>query len=471
MTSNALVNFYTKMLMNPTSSEFQKQAFKTNNNKVLTALAKSEMLDPEIEALMKDSTSAFVIAAWADRPGRTEEEIFVLADSKKINVLKALASKENLSDKIYEKIALKANYAVAILLLKNSSFPEKFVSLVADAIATHEAYNATKTHEVLREIPSLTLFVSKNKNITGTAASSIISNNLLLSADDVFAENILANAIHEAETTTTYSYRRTNWTHILTELVSSAPAGSSLVKRLDELNAYHGFGKIDGLFRGSKYSSMSVKSVLKNNDLQLQELRRLTTGEEVLELIKVSQMKTSNILEAMLSPLLTDEMYDEALNSLSRYIRQGYYHMSAEWNLLRNGLLAVESNPLRLALISFYEYKVLKSSYYGNSALEKIASFKEPALVFEIFVKLFADKNVTPSNDIFESSLFETKHFKLLPAQVLCAPGEMTPEVTKELDLLLTSNFEDSASWEIFNTLLTDFSGSIEELCNVVRDI
>lgn len=142
---------------------------------LLTRLAMLPELDPGVEAQLGESEHLDVLLAWSSRPGRSNDELVQrLLRAKRATLLAALACREGLEADVYRSLAGSRYVTVRWTVLQNLAVPDDIRREVATGLAaefTKQGYSAAEMlRNTLRE--DLALWETFLRNQSNTTVLS-----------------------------------------------------------------------------------------------------------------------------------------------------------------------------------------------------------------------------------------------------------------------------------------------------------
>lgn len=472
-----IINFYLTLLSGDPSVEFQKLAFETNNSKVLTALARTENLAPEIDALLKNAKSSYAVAAWAERPGRSVQDLEELATSKKANVLKALATRENLSFKAYESMAENAIATVSMLLLENPAFPEELRVKLCPSLAAFSSGNARSLQKVFAKNIDLIKPVSEQKKLSAEAIAAFFT----LEFCDEISPRVVKVLFEQANSDRLQIEKDTaaaRWsthnavaTRTLVNSLSWLPSWSPLKDELRET-----FEKQPVAFQ--KYltgKGFDVKKVKKTDNAKEEKLRTATTPSSISKLSKTVSFGSPLLMVALKHDKINDSTFEEILIRavIGKAPTATYYGAARPWINFRRDL-SINLSSKRLGILYAVDYQLNRQQYGYYSNLEKeIRKQADSENVFKSFLDACLRNKVSLGSHLLRSKFLTREVIGNVPASsFMDSNATMSKECTNAFNALLSNSLKDDGSkWELFMTLLPDFEGSVKELIDIAVDM
>ena len=161
MSNESTSNLFNGLLTDDSPADLQRRVLKyasaTKNNSLLIRLAGLINLDREVELALSKRGEAEVLMAWANRPGRTTEELVArFSSEKRATLLAELAARTDLSVDVYNELAKHSSASVAIALVTNFSAPLDARKKASErAITTvRDSYSASyKVRSMFSDLP------------------------------------------------------------------------------------------------------------------------------------------------------------------------------------------------------------------------------------------------------------------------------------------------------------------------------
>ena len=153
MSQQAASTLFHSLLTDNAPVELQRRVLKhadaTKNHPLLIRLAGIANLDADVDAALSKRGEADVLMAWANRPGRTTEQLVErFSSEKRATLLAELAARTDLTSEVYTELAKHSSASVATALVVNASAPiearkkaaERAITTVRDSYSA--SYNA-----------------------------------------------------------------------------------------------------------------------------------------------------------------------------------------------------------------------------------------------------------------------------------------------------------------------------------------
>lgn len=150
MSQQAASTLFHALLTDNAPVELQRRVLRhadaTKNHSLLIRLAGIVNLDADVDAALSKRGEADVLMAWANRPGRTTEQLVArFSSEKRATLLAELAARTDLSVEVYTELAKHSSASVATALVVNTSAPLEARRKAAErAITTvRDSYSAS----------------------------------------------------------------------------------------------------------------------------------------------------------------------------------------------------------------------------------------------------------------------------------------------------------------------------------------
>lgn len=434
---------------------------------VLSRLASIEGLDPDIENELEGSSNLDVLLAWAARPGRSTKELTDrLLKEKRSSLLLGLAERKDLTEEIYDQLADNKSVNVRWALLGNTEVPMNTREKAAKSLAPEFRKDNWGGRRQLTDA------LGSNKNLWRIFLGHINTNVLVVTAlgNNMVDREIMENIVSYLERKSSGS----SSSYSLTDIAES-------VSRRSELDNDHAVRLIAALefhyqkIKNNSYSYESrrildiigrLKARPEGGITQLLDAVRDASDAESLTnavrhyeaLSQTMRLDSSQLAKCVIAhPLVTPELisdhfratdYDSWMTTVVNFDKLG-----------RNDLLAAVATQLGIdylfSMLGFREEVC-------RTVLEQAHKKKDYDSLR--VVSTWLGTNIAP--DVVELS--KGMLLEYVPAASLIGSPSLAPLAMTMLD----SEFgEDQPSWEIFETLIGDFQGTLPELLSTVRSL
>jgi len=434
---------------------------------VLARLVMIEGLDPDIETELAQSSHLEVLLAWANRPGRTSDDLAQrLLKEKRASLLVGLAGREDLTEEIYEHLSENKSVNVRWALLANTNVKLELREKVAKTLAPEfRKDNFGGRRQLLDSLGTeLSLWRIFLENIT---TNVVVSTAMAL---DIVDKPIMDRIVSYIEKKA--SNRVTN--HTVTELAQSLSRRAELdsdhvARLLAALEVYY------QLIKDNSYSYESRRVQETINQLkarpegglgQLLEAVR-TASDEVTLISAVQEYENATKNMRLDNSILATAVVNHPLvtiDLMGQYFRNTDYKtwgdfskkLSSEGRFELLAAIAAQTSLEHLiGLIGFRSEVVrhmLDRAYVGRELdmSRALSSWFQTAV---------SPESIAAMQDEF---------IALVPATQLLSSAVLSPFAMVLLEEQLGDN---QKNWETFETLVADYQGTLPELLNTVNSL
>jgi len=432
---------------------------------LLTHLATIEHLDPDVESALSRSDHADVLLAWANRPGRSVDVLVErLSKEKRATLLVGLAQRDGLPQEVYSKLADSRAVTVRWALLSNTSVDLPTRENVARSLAP----SFTKSHQGAR------------RQLIDTLGSELSLWSIFVSdirCDTVAEAAFQANVVDDDMLTkiVNYTHTRLSSGRDCYELIGTI---SKLVRKPD-LGAANAQTLLMALERfvqrhaGSRFAPYEVSraadalQILKNRpaaDLD-QLLRAITEAIDALELREAVdqynqvtgslQLDKSLFAEAVIEhPQVTSDLVAEVI-PLLRHI---------DW----------AKTTARFIDAQQWDHLTEIAEHVGvHNYLRTVGHHRE--VVERLLQRAFVSRNYNSASRTTSWLLNAHQDDHILPFEDLIltyATAHLVisvPQLANTVTNALVSSFgEDARRWEMFETLIVEYDGTLQNLLDTI---
>ena len=457
---------------------------RSNDDSLLSKLALIEDLEPEIDAKLKDAPGVSVKAAWASRPGRSEDEISKLLEKeKRVKVLTSLAERDDLPEVVYKTIATKSKGIGALVsLLSNAKVPFSIKEIAAVKLTElyGSDYDAESSNS--KRIQEITNILAQNPELCVVIANSTDNINVLYGVAKMGPLNELSQKklieILKKSITISEKKERTSWDKV------SSSTFSYLVSIGDVL-LNHG-----SLTEESKKDYLDiVKSVLKKYPEEKSSYYG-TQLNNTIENIKKSRKITRPSFHEMIKNAKNNSEIDKIVDLILED-----YSKNRDYQFTESVALALIGSPhsnaeqtARLLEDCYFTWSQMRQIHKLTDDIEKlgviltrttylgvdntISNLSKPEEVLSAALKHLSSKGHVHyiPQELLNSKYLNEKVAVELPLHAFL--HEATPLFVRNyLANILKTELTTDEEWIVFESLGKEFEGSISELIKLVKSL
>ena len=473
---------YKSLLAKPKQSlNFQKKIYyfglKTKNADLLARLASHPDLHHEVDSLLKTTDYAAVKAAWASRDGRKLSELEDLVKGEtRVKILQALAEKENLPEQVYIAIATqcKGQGALTALCL-NQSIDNEIRVLAAKNLA--EKLDSKSESKTSKTENTISMILTSFSDLADTFVEYTSNKSAIIIAagsgylqpknQRKVAEIINSSANNLEKESNPYGYHSYSWIPDTVKSMTSFgkiddEASKIICQSLAILKKYHET-------RSNTYYSDEVKEAIKKvKDSTskpfvdyVKAVNECKSREEISDLVLRLKVLISNssrsslnirteavALAVIASPFSDVTLVDDVSSWLTWYTYRQATKMTNDYH--------------KLAILLYH------FPYLGYESV--LSKSSDPHKCLEILISTFIEKSTQIPSELLASKFMNKEIVSKLPLSVLyneTLPGFLLEMIGDMLENGLTS---DNA-WVTFESLGSDFNGTIEDLVHISKSI
>lgn len=435
--------------------------------KVLARLAQIDGLDPDIEAQLVQSTYLDVLLAWAQRPGQSSEALAErLMKEKRSSLLVGLAQRTDLTEDLYRQLASNKSVNVRWAILANKSVDIEIRKSVAKTLAPEfkkDNYGGRRLlHESLgTELDLWRIFLD---NIT---TNVVVDTALYLDiVDKGIIDRMVTYLIDKvSQRNNEYSLAE------LAEAISRRPEldAENVNRMLPFLEAQHERIKHNQFSYGARRLEDLIKRLKARPEGGVEQLiesvRAADNSTDLTTAVETFKNLTQNIrLESSLLGKVVIEHKAVTFDLVKAHFRDLDYVTWAEYaqQLHKRG------QPDLLAAVAMHSSLTYVFGWVG---------FDENILTY-LLRRGYRDHDRDAArtvehwlNDNIEDAIVDNIAdlvLEYVPATELLSSRVFAGAAMK---LMETKLGEDQRSWETFETLVSDFSGSLPELLDTVSSL
>lgn len=496
-------DFYKSILTCKNVSEvLQDRIFAANDKDLNVLLLKLNNLKPEIDESFRNTKVASCLTMWVNRPERTDEEIEeVIERTSSLQVLKKLASNENLSFKAFEKMSSKANFALALKLLKNVNYPSSLKVTLYEQISTKRYDAVLDTSSLnaksLKENEEFFFATKSDKKMSSNflgALAYIISGPYGNNPERISAKNLISFFENNFSTKLPITDLENFFIILKASLEANDKNSADFLKiknfTLELVKKHLSFFKTDAAFNEDNYYTSTAKEIIKNAVLELKVNAIYDTCNTINDVLSIADTysdpskpnEEAAVRQMLLAKLLTTDSLNEedfvyvckelkAKNTSLDSICTRFTFMQTVYENILN---YYNSNAYRKAILmtvgtkGYIRYNTLGLISEATDAKECLKQFLLNCPPAEV-------RDLINAKSLYETNFFDFNLLKIAPVTVLSqlfsnkgiyVPVKFTESILEELMLHLEESFKHApeACYEIFFTLLPEFVGSVESL-------
>jgi hypothetical protein len=443
---------------------------RTKDYELLAALARHPRLALDLDARFAGVPHAVVKAAWAARPGRTDEQLSELVRNEtRVKVLTALAQREDTPQKVYALIAQTKGQAPLAAIAANEAVDiETRVTAVGQLASVISPTAGTIPIHVLALIGSDDRFAiaaasTLNNPFLAMAAlkSGAVSGELETRSVRVITETLMSKIRKALDSQDqVYSYEMYDARDFLSAATSVFQASgvnvesSKLVAEcgeiLSELKAANArYAHHVDEFLASTGSSASTALVAKAR----------TASDEATLVAIVASITTGT--QRNTSPEATLCAVAQNRHCTPDVIRMMFNSKVMHWNSIRT-IASTITNPVSLGAI------LLWAPWAG---LERVlARTTDPRAVLTHLLEIAGAKDCTVPREVMESKYMDSELIAMLPISSFY-PNNTTPAMSEQLAQMLAQRVVDDTTWEVIETVAMNFSGSVDDLISIATSV
>lgn len=471
-------SLYLKMVsdLKTVPAEIQERIYnyasKNKDNKLLAKLVMRDDLDPKLDKELGKNKNIAVRSAWIVKPKRSKEELNqVLQNEKRIKVIRVALSSGKLPKSLYDSLLDRCGYDEAISIAGdeacNESLRLKAMRKAFDQVGSVETvfgFNAESINRLERVFSIDTDLARKfvdadpsNENMVVLAFAggelsieeqNMVVNKFLSSIDKNKIKNEGDDVVHHLDALTKVLQNMLDYSpdslDKLKDVAKSlikyhkkswvANRAERLLSILDEIEQYRGKSK-------KQSPRLSLENVSSRNEF-----------ESILESVSKQYSSHSWIYSRSYWGGLTRQML------LSKYSVAEDIIKAEDW-------LDVEAARV--------DYADIESSKVGALAILSwepidinLKKAREPKVALRSLIELAKDNTLFYRNleQILTSKYFEDEFLDMIPAADLLNLSDSKLEFIASL---LNQNLKNEDSWQTFETIANDFTGSFSELLEI----
>jgi hypothetical protein len=481
MPSSLIASVYLGLLSDPEPTlQIQKRIFAYGvQNKcqdLLTRLTAHRALHPEVDLLLSRVDIAAVKAAWAARPGRSVQELVDLVSTEtRSTVIAAFAEREDLPVEVFTAIANKASGQGALLALaKNPAAPQEARETAAIRVAKAlPSPGVTYNMEYSRRNDKFTALFATSPELAEPVAavskhiptlfSAASASPLSFETQRRIADLVLVE-VNKQLADGHFSHHQYNWvvslSRALTERGNVGPEAcqvlgdvlADLASRCTKAggwvaNAGAEFTRVAAALQTAIGTSTSDFITAVNAAQSAEAIERVITQAQGSMTRHTTGMDTFG-LAVVAHPKATDEQVERILGQMS-------------WQAHRNTTKAI-TDPARMVLV------IAARPWLGID--ENLVRTTDPQGAFLLLAHKMIERQNSLGEDMLRSRYMTPSIIAKLPLGALVSQ-EMPGPLASAVSALLVERLGSQEHWSTFESLGSDFKGSIEDLLDVVATV
>lgn len=432
---------------------------------LLARLAAIDGLDQDIEDELASSPHLDVLLAWANRPGRSSDALVQrLAKEKRATLLVSIAERKGLDQDLYKKLAEHKSVTVKWALLGNTDVDHATrVSLANDVAKTYTKDNNGVRHQLLAALEhDLELWEpfireARSNHLIATALTIDLTPELLDHVVDYVCRSIERNGSYELSQIVTSLANRVDLTPAQT-----ARMITTIDKYLEahpSTNGYMNWERRSLAEAGTRLKSRPVDGI----ESLFTAISEADSEESYLEAVRAFKSVTAslNLDRGRIAMLIIDHQHvtAELLHEhLSYYPRPMHINLAKRFE--NEGRL---EHIVRVALHSYVFDSILESLENPRPVVDHLlnVAFRDGNHEYTRVADFWFDHAVK-ADQLERYGDIILEH---IPARRLLTNAACTVRVMPLIESRLGDN---DRRWETFDSLISEYTGSLNSLLDTV---
>ena len=451
---------------------------------LLARLALHPSLTPELDERLREIELVDVKAAWAARPGRSIDDLVRLVDNeKRVKVLTALAERSDLPSALYQRISQKARgqaalFAIAANPAAETSARHAAAARLASMFEPGQVYGGAESRRIaditrlVGNFPELADTIALNTSNDGAIGACVAATGLSPAAQRhiaVVAEpgvNRLIERFQNGSQNRYFSWYNNDWLSSVAESMAEhgdvdPEAGESIIAMLDRLHAVaNGDPQHRSAYAGFSDASAKLRKALDKPKVDLLSLASAAEDREAVEKVVEELNKRSRSYNRFST---TSAAVVALVNNPATTISQVKQLVETHLNWSSRSMFSkLTSDPLKVAAVAS------RMMYYDVDGVLERSS--DPKASFSHLLAMLVEADERVPLEVLRSKFFSEEHIGKLPLQVTHL-DDLPANVMQSVAGYIATHIATDDAWIVFETLGTEFTGTIEDLVRMVSTV